>query len=140
MGYKANKKKDIVMTNDEKAKSYDEALGMAKKWLENGSEPSTTKCLELLFPQLIKSEDERIRRWIIEELEITRDAMSGKNPYSDDPDIVARLKRLDEAIAYLEKQKDDRMKPIYDARESFESALEKAWNDYHNGYENVDNL
>ena len=41
---------------------------------------------------------------------------------------------------YGEKQKYDRMKPIYDARESFESALEKAWNDYHNGYENVDKL
>jgi hypothetical protein len=40
--------------------------------------------------------------------------------------------------AWLEKQKYDRIKPVYDARESFESALEKAWNDYHNGYENVD--
>ena len=30
----------------------------------------------------------------------------------------------------LEKQKYDRMKPIYDARDSFESALTKAWKEY----------
>ena len=30
----------------------------------------------------------------------------------------------------LEKQKYDRMKPIYDARDSFESALAKAWKEY----------
>ena len=63
------------------------------------------EAFEVFAPELKESEDERIRKWLIEELENTRDAMSSKNPYSDDPDIVARLKRLDEGIAYLEKQK-----------------------------------
>ncbi len=65
------------------------------------------EAFEVFAPELRESEDERIRKWLIEELENTRDAMSSKNPYSDDPDIVARLKRLDEGIAYLEKQKEN---------------------------------
>lgn len=71
--------------------------------------------------QVRESEDERIRKGLI-------------NMLSQDPELHKK------EIAWLEKQKYDRMKPIYDARESFESALEKAWNDYHNGYENVDKL
>ena len=75
--------------------------------------------LQELVPELRESEDERIRKWIVEELEITRDAMSGKNDYSDDPDIIARLKRLNEALSWLEKHKEpltpeEKMKhPLY---------------------------
>ena len=88
---------------------YEDARERAKKVkLTNTKE--NVAAAEYIFPDLKESEDERIRKWIIEELEITRDAMSGKNPYSDDPDIVARLKRLDEGIAYLERQKEQ--KPI----------------------------
>ncbi len=98
------------MTNDEKAKAYEMALEAARKELgvDRKEWEVVQRVLHNIFPELreSESEDERIRKWIIEELEITRDAMSGKNPYSDDPDIVARLKRLDEAIYYLEKQKE----------------------------------
>ena len=87
-------------------KAYKAVLKTAIQWIKDGCTDKEKICLECVFPELRESEDERIRKWIIEELEITRDAMSGKNPYSDDPDIVARLKRLDEAIDHLEKQKE----------------------------------
>ena len=82
--------------------------------------------------QLNENEDERIRKYLIEELKAAKSVGELK--------FIIPQPTREECIAYLEKQKYDRMKPIYDARESFESALEKAWNDYHNGYENVDKL
>lgn len=86
--------------------------------------------LGLLIPELRESEDERIRKAI--QIALSLDSAKG---YLRSWGIS-----YEQADAWLEKQKYDRMKPIYDARESFESALEKAWNDYHNGYENVDKL
>ena len=82
--------------------------------------------------QLHKSEGERIRKGLIEALKTSKTVGELK--------FILPEPTREECISYLEKQKYDRMKPIYDAKESFESALEKAWNDYHNGYENVDKL
>jgi hypothetical protein len=81
------------------------------------------KAIQTLVPELAESEDEKIRQELV--VFISQFA----------PEHL-KVKYMN----WLEKQKYDRMKPIYDARESFESALEKAWNDYHNGYENVDKL
>ena len=91
------------------------------------------KCKENVNSFTDESEDERIRKEMIDFIQWAEDRGVTRHDYH-------QAKRPSEWIAYLEKQKDDRMKPIYDARESFESALEKAWNDYHNGYENVDKL
>ena len=41
-----------------------------------------------------------------------------------------QAKRPSEWLAYLEKHKYDRMQPIYDSIDSFESALDKAWKAY----------
>ena len=84
------------------------------------------EALETLIPELKESEDERIIKTLQEYVKNRNWSLNGPTQ--------------DEVLAWLEKQKYDRMKPIYDARESFESALEKAWNDHHNGYENVDKL
>lgn len=89
--------------------------------------------LDSIFPELRENEDESIRKELIEFIKWSVDRHFMREDFH-------QAKRPPEWIAYLEKQKYDRMKPIYDARESFESALEKAWNDYHNGYENVDKL
>jgi hypothetical protein len=46
------------MTQEEKAKAYDEALERAKKWF-NPEEPDSWTCIvESIFPELHKSEDE----------------------------------------------------------------------------------
>ena len=109
-------------------KKYNEALERARYVLHTVETAGCAMHKDLLteiFPELAESEDERIRKEIIKFIQ------DFCNPC--DPDC-------DKWIAYLEKQKYDRMKPVYDARESFESALAKAWNDYHNGYEKVDKL
>lgn len=38
--------------------------------------------------------------------------------------------KIDDILAYLKKQKYNRMQPVYDNQESFESALDKAWKSY----------
>lgn len=119
----------IVMTTEEKAKAYDKALNWMRE-LYPGLHGATKEDAEHYFPELRESEDERIRKCLADCLSL----------FGEDSDFFAKhnLTKV-QVLAYLKKQKD-RMKPIYDARESFESALEKAWNDYHNGYENVDKL
>lgn len=116
------------MTPEEKARAYDKALEKARMYRDNAKaveDYSAVARYENIFPQLRESEDERMRKLIIDRVRSATEMTEG-------------LREL--LLSYLEKQKYDRMKPIYDARESFESALEKAWNDYHNGYENVDKL
>jgi hypothetical protein len=49
-----------MKTIEEKVKAYDEALERARSWIKDECEPSTKKCLELLFPELRESKDERI--------------------------------------------------------------------------------
>lgn len=107
------------------AMTREEAIHEIKQWdFINNDE---MEALRTLIPELRESEDERIRKALVWHLKAGED-------------FVSNGVTKEECITYLEKQKYDRMKPIYDAKESFESALEKAWNDYHNGYENVDKL
>jgi hypothetical protein len=129
------------MTQEEKAKAYDEALERARGLLEIVKEDKveiTEEDVKSLFPELRESENERIRKELVQFLtEIKNISEGGRDSWHVRKEDAGMC---DSFLSYLEKQKYDRMKPIYDARESFESALEKAWNDYHNGYENVDRL
>ena len=54
------------MTNEEKAKAYDEALEKAKEMMDNCSFETTKVVCQELFPELVESEDERIRRTLLE--------------------------------------------------------------------------
>ena len=107
------------MTDKEKAKAYDEALERARKALSEISPEnySARKIIEDAFPELKENEDERIRKAIIKSIE-------------EDSSVYEQDVSKEQMLAYLEKQKYDRMKPIYDARDSFESALAKAWKEY----------
>ena len=73
---------------------YKAALTTAKQWIKDGCEPSTKICLELLFPELRESEDERISDTIFNCLYQCCDTgfISGK--------------QRDGALAWLEEQKD----------------------------------
>ena len=113
------------MTREEAIKVAIEMYG----WLKTDRE---REALETLIPELSESNDERIRKYLIEELKAAKSVGELK--------FIIPQPTREECITYLEKQKYDRMKPVYDNQDSFESALEKAWNDYHNGYENVDKL
>lgn len=71
------------MTEKEKAKAYDEAIGRAKKLYSNG-------IAEEIFPELKESENEKIRKEIIIIL---------RNAY-----WTSNKNRFNELVAWLEKQ------------------------------------
>ena len=77
------------------------------------------EALQTLVPELRESDDEKIRKALIDGVRQIR----CKNGITQE-----------QMISYLEKQKAkerlDRMAPIYNDKESFESALEKAWKYY----------
>jgi len=85
------------MNTEEKARAYDEALERAKQVLSNNCTEVEKLCLECVFPQLSESEDERIRKWLIEMVEVFRKANPTNAEHNGD---------CSEAIAYLERQKE----------------------------------
>ena len=84
------------MTQEEKAKAYDEALSKARFYYGNCPLEPEKKKLEKLFPQLCESEDERIRKELIFFLKEEVPQCS----------IKEHADKLKEFVSYLEKQKD----------------------------------
>ena len=85
------------MENFDYEKAYKAVLQTAKQWIKDGCTNKEKICLEYVFPELRESEDERIRRWIIKELE---------SKYVKD-DIV-NSKDANKALSWLEKQKEQK--------------------------------
>ncbi len=80
-------------------KKYKEALERARDLMINQNPPAFDKHLiEMVFPELKENEDERIRKAIKKALQVRCD---GSRIISDEPVT------LEEAIAWLEKQKGD---------------------------------
>ena len=74
-------------------KKYKEALERAKKYF-NPVYPLADKTLvEEIFPELAESEDERIRKWLVELVE------------NQEPKMFIEVKKMD-VFAWLEEQKD----------------------------------
>ena len=87
------------MTDKEKARAYDEALEVMRQWIA----PCHTKeqldtLKKSVFPELAESEDERIRKWILEYL--YDGLQKSDTPFKDN--------LFKSAIAYLEKQKEQK--------------------------------
>ena len=83
-----------MMTIEEKAKAYDEAIEMAKNRLKDcHGDCFLRREIEKIFPDLAESEDERIRKEILECIE-TLIKQPGASP------------RLCDWLAWLEKQKE----------------------------------
>lgn len=90
-----------MKTIEEKAKAYDEAVKKVKDYYEGKTKmySDVNKTLNLLFPELAESEDERIRKAILTGLIDCRDA----------PDLGWSNfggVNIDECIAWLEKQRN----------------------------------
>ena len=83
-------------------KKYNEALERAKQ-IRNGNPSSGTAIVvcEQIFPELRESEDERIRKWLIKTIHLI----------GVDKDICADQETMDKAIAWLEKQKEQKPTP-----------------------------
>ena len=102
-------------------KKYKNALTIAQSRFKIEKDESVLTCLGMMFPELRESEDERIIRAIIDALYSHTNSINL---------LSSRGYQMENIEAWLEKQKYDRMKPVYDNQDSFESALEKAWKDY----------
>jgi hypothetical protein len=93
------------MTQEEKAKAYDEAVRKAKdiiKYYEthNREYEASIEDLEAIFPELKESEDERIRKEIISIVKSYRECC-----------ITEGNHRFDDCIAWLEKQNEQSVEP-----------------------------
>ena len=84
------------MTQEEKAKAYDEAIKVARPLYERAKKDDCPiwSTYETIFPEFAESEDERIRKEIVECIE-TLIKQPGASP------------RLCDWLAWLEKQKDE---------------------------------
>lgn len=82
---------ELIMTEKEKAKAYDEAIERAKKIYGNG-------IIEVIFPELKESEDEKIKNAILNHL---------KKMWKNSQDDVCGV-RIEDAIDWLEKQGEDK--------------------------------
>ena len=101
-------------------KKYNEALKLMRE-LYPGLHGAIKEDAEHFFPELRESEDERIIRAIIDALYSHTNSINL---------LSSRGYQMGNIEAWLEKHKYDRMKPVYDNQDSFESALEKAWKEY----------
>lgn len=87
------------MNTEEKAKAYDEAVNKLRRFMEQGIDPLITRAnVQDFFPELTESNDERIRKELI-------DAILGLWD-NDALPMPLSVKRKDEWIAWLEKQKE----------------------------------
>lgn len=89
---------------EEKAKAYDKVIERAIKHCNNdGLTLEQYETIDIIFPELKKSEDERIRKWIRKELE---------SKYVVD-NIVNNV-MADKALAWLEKQENNSLPSVTD--------------------------
>ena len=78
-------------------KLYEEALERAKRWASQPTVWSSDDICQKVFPELIESEDEKIRKSLIKGLSAMRDIYKHQT-FSDD------AININDAIAWLEKQ------------------------------------
>ena len=94
---------------EEKAKAYDEAIERAKKWhnAPNIDKIPTygNRVIEEIFPELRESEDERIKKELIQFIKNWKDYNNIGRPH-DFPTLTRNVEQCDRYIAWLEKQKD----------------------------------
>ena len=105
-------------------KKYNEALSQARFYYGNSPTESEKKKLEKLFSELSESEDERTRKAILEYLKYHR---AGKEFYGI---------TWDDAIAYLEKLKEQEHSLNFDAvsswlREHASNYVNREFNEFH---------
>lgn len=113
------------MTNEEKAKAYDEALKRAKE-INNEQRAQPFNLMTKLFPELAESEDERIRKEMIEILK--------KETHEFPSSVIAN--KSNSWIAWLEKQKmidilDEEEKEFAEDADAIRKMCDEA---YQNGY------
>ena len=115
------------MKQEEKAKAYDEVLERARKIHEYSSDLAEIKRMEYIFPELAESEDERIRKYLI-------DCVTRTIPEADAFKEISK----EQILAWLEKQgqvkESEIPHPIKEtSKENDNSLTNKAWSEIQNG-------
>ena len=120
------------MTQEQKAKAYDEALERAKKQRADyqkeldktdknsqlaGLLRAGISAIDMAFPELAGSEDERIRKDIIEHFQYEIEELSNKGE-----EYEAEIEELSKYVSYLEKQKEPR-----DYRKLYKGVSQSEW-------------
>ena len=100
-----------MKTIEEKAKAYDEALERAKAYHRNELTGSRKEMMEYIFPQLCESEDEKIRKKLVNFLtdvkNISEDSRNSWAVRKEDAKMCSIF------LAYLEKQKEQKSIKVY---------------------------
>lgn len=96
------------LTIEQKAKLYDEAIEKAEKWRNapniNKIPTFGNKIIEDIFPELYEPEDEKIRKWLIAQLELKSDMINNSRELE-----LMILKSID----WLEKQGQSKKTSIW---------------------------
>ena len=109
------------MTQKEKAKAYDEAIDIAQKVLKTIGNATLGNLVlknefEKMFPELKKSEHERITKWIKKELESKYVVDNTVN------DVMA-----DKALAWLEKQGEQKLDTDFSDLRTWKYIVDAVW-------------
>ena len=118
------------MTQEEKAKAYDEALEQAKKYHEKYWQVDAKDITETLFPQLRENEDERMlvefNDWLCDEIEFRTSSLCDEK---DRRTLEMLCYVLTNVKDWLEKQKKnhDGKKWIYE--DDYHKDMERSFND-----------
>lgn len=111
------------LTIEQKAKRYDEAIKKFKPIYDLAKEQGRTidvKEFERIFPELKESEDEEIRKWLIEMVEVVRKA----NPTNADHNGMCS-----EAVAWLEKQSTPQVRTGLEWVNTIDDACDKRYSE-----------
>ena len=96
------------MTQEQKAKRYDRALEIAKAWCKLDNNDLSNDDLETLFPELKESEDDRIRKELLEHCK------NQAKPYIQTGNKCPQIQSW---IAWLEKQCKQEEPQVYETKD-----------------------
>ena len=88
---------------EEKAKAYDSIIEKANKMHSENCE-ACQACIEELIPELAESEDEKIRKWIVDDITF--------NMNNEPLNNLEYRKKAEKAIAWLEKQGEQKVSVV----------------------------
>jgi hypothetical protein len=95
-------------TIEQKAKLYDEAIERAKKWYNapnvNKIPTFGNRVIEEIFPELAESEDERIRKALMQNLKERFGTKGNMGEGLDMPDVLAWLERQGDTFDFDKKE------------------------------------
>ena len=122
---------------EEKAKLYDEGLIVAKQWYNDSDTTKKEKyLLKGMFPELAESEDERIRKEIVEHFKETIDNIRAEEEIPREGTVlIANMRRW---IAWLEEQGEQ--KPTDKVEPKFKVGNWIIFNENHNSVYQIERI